>query len=110
VSQRFYHLDAPLSDSYHLDTARPLHIEQSGGDSVSRRLAQVTESGIFLWYSGETMNTNQASVLLYQIDASGTSDWFASFTRNGQWKLNRVRDISRRVVEDMINLPSAVGI
>src|SRR6266496_2188279 len=110
VSQRFYHADVPLSGSYHLDTARPLHIEQSGGDSASRRLAQVSESGIFLWYSGETMNTKQASVLVYQIDASGTSDWFASFTRNGQWKLNRVRDISRRVLEDMINSSATIGI
>ncbi len=110
VSQRYYRSNMPPSDSYHLATARPLHIEQSGGDSALRRLAQVSESGIFLWYSGETMNTNQASVLVYQIDASGTSDWLASFTRKGQWKLNRVRDISRRVLEDMINLPSTVGI
>jgi len=110
ASQRFYHSEIPSSGSYHLVEARPLHIEQCGGDSGSRRLAQVSESGVFLWYSGETMNTNQASVLLYQIDASGTLDWFASFIRNDTWKLNRVRDISRRVLEDMLNSPSTVGI
>ena len=110
VSQRFYHSDMSFAGSYNLATARPLHIEQSGGDSASRRLAQVSESGVFLWYSGETITTNQASVLLYQIDADGTSDWFASFIRNGQWKLNRVRDISRRVLADMIVSPSTVGI
>lgn len=110
VSQRFYHSDVPSSSPYQLNIARPLHIDQSGGDNTSRRLAQVSESGIFLWYSGETVNNNQASVLLYQIDANGTSDWFASFIRNGQWKLNRVCDISRRVLEDMLNSPATVGV
>jgi hypothetical protein len=108
VSQRFYRLNS--SGAYQLVTALPLHIKQSGGDSASRRLAEISGSGIFMWYSGETISTNQASVLVYQIDASGTSDWFASFTRNGDWKLNRVRDISRRVLQDMINLPVTVGI
>jgi hypothetical protein len=108
ASQCFYRLNS--SGAYQLTTARPLHIKQSGDDSASRRLAQVSESGIFMWYSGETISTNQASVLVYQIDASGTSDWFASFTRNDHWKLNRVRDISRRVLQDMINLPATVGI
>jgi hypothetical protein len=110
VSQDFYHSEVPTSGSYHLAETRPLHIQQSGGDCALRRLAQVSESGVFLWYSGETMHANQASVLLYQIDASRTSDWFASFVRNGEWKLNRVCDISRRVVENMINSPSTVGI
>jgi hypothetical protein len=110
ASQRSYHSEMPSSGSYQLAEARPLHIEQCGGDAGSRRLAQVSESGVFLWYSGETMQANQGSVLLYQIDGSGTSDWFASFIRNGQWRLNRVRDISRRVLEDMIDSPSTVGI
>lgn len=103
VSQCFYRLHS--SGGYQLASARPLHIEQSSGHNTSRWLSQVSESGLFIWYSSGTTNTNQASVLLYQIDDTGTSDWFASFTRNGEWKLNRVCDISRRVLEDMINLP-----
>jgi hypothetical protein len=108
VSERFYCSDLAQPAVYRLATARPLHIEQAG-DSTKRRVAQVTESGVFLWYSGETMKANQASVLVYQIDARGTSDWYASFSRNEQWKLNRVRDISRRLLEEMMKVPTKVG-
>jgi hypothetical protein len=90
-------------------SARPLHIEQAGGDSPQRRLAQVSQSGVFLWYSGETTKTDQASLLLYQIDAEETSDWYASFVKSEQWKLNKVRGISRRALEGMMNV-APVGI
>jgi len=74
VNQRYFRSDLSAPPSYSMASARPLHIEQAGGDSPQRRLAQVSQSGVFLWYSGETTKTDQASVLLYQIDASETSD------------------------------------
>src|SRR5712692_1618193 len=46
VSQRFFQSDMSPSPSYHLASARPLHIEQSGGDSSLRRLAQISQSGV----------------------------------------------------------------
>ncbi|HEY2976028.1 MAG TPA: hypothetical protein VGJ48_26170 [Pyrinomonadaceae bacterium] len=110
VNQRYFCSDMSRSPSYSLASARPLHIEQAGGDSPQRRLAQTSQSGIFLWYSGETTKTDQASVLLYQIDAGVTSDWYASFAKSGQWKLNKVRGISRRALEDMIDPAPTVGI
>ena len=108
VSQCFYRTNS--AGGYRLATARPLHIEQPGAHNTSRWLSQVSDSGIFMWYSGETLKTNQASILVYQIDVSGTTDWFASFTLNGEWKLHRARDISRRVLEDMMNVPATAGI
>jgi hypothetical protein len=103
VSQGYYRLDATASGSYQLTDARPLHRDQFSSHNLSRWLSQVSESGVFVWYSGETVSTNQASILFYQIDSNGTSDWFASFTRNDVWKLNRVRNIPRRALEEMIS-------
>jgi hypothetical protein len=109
VNQLYFRSDLSASPSYSMASARPLHIEQAGGDSPQRRLAQVSQSGVFLWYSGETAKTDQASVLLYQIDAEETSDWYASFVKSGQWKLNKVRGLSRRALEGMMNV-APVGI
>ncbi|MDT5121463.1 MAG: hypothetical protein QOC96_945 [Acidobacteriota bacterium] len=110
VSQRYFRSDMAASSSYLMAAARPLHIEQHSGDNRQRYLSLISRSGLFLWYSGETLKTDQASVLLYQIDAEGTSDWFASFIKSGQWKLNKVRGIPQRALQDMMNGAPTIGI
>jgi len=109
ANQRYFRSDLS-APSYSMVSTRPVHIKQSGGDSRQRRLAQISQSGLFLWYSGETTKTDQASVLLYQIDEEGTSDWYASFIKSGQWKLNKVRAIPRRAIEHLMNVAPTVGI
>jgi hypothetical protein len=109
VSQLYYRSETPGSFSYSLTSAAPLHIEQAGGDSYRRRLPQFSQSGLFLWYSGETKAIDQACIMLYQIDADGTSDWYSSFTKSDRWKLHKVHGISRRALEDMMQ-PVATGI
>jgi hypothetical protein len=109
VSQSYYRLDATASGSYELADARPLHRKQYSAHNLSRWLSQVSESGVFVWYSGETVSSNQASILFYHIDSNSTSDWFASFNRNKEWRLNRARDISRRMLEAMIGRETGEG-
>jgi hypothetical protein len=110
VNERYLRSDMSSSPSYSMASARPLHIAQRGGDSPQRRLAQISQSGVFLWYSGETTTTDQASVLLYQIDEKGTSDWYASFIKRGHWKLNKVRGTPRRAIEHLMNVAPPVGL
>lgn len=110
VNQRYFRSDMAAPPSYTMAAARPLHIEQHSGDNQQRYLSLVSQSGLFLWYSGETLKTDQASILLYQIDAEGTSDWFASFIKRGQWKLNKARGISQQALQDMMNGAFTSGI
>lgn len=72
-----------------------LHVNQSGRHRLRKPLDRVTESGVFVWYSGNSVANQAGSLMLYQ---SGAEDyaWYASFLKNEQWKVNQGFRVTRR--------------
>jgi len=110
LSQKYFRSDEVALSSYRLDQGRPLHLQQTSNYNLHRYIKQVSESGLFLWYSGETKKHDVASVLLYQVEEENTFDFYASFKRAVDWKLNRVRGLSRHEMEDMMKALPTGGI
>jgi len=92
ISQRHYRVK---NLAYDLQDAKPLHVNQWSGDNMHRYITYVSSSGLFLWYSGATKNLDRASIMVYSTDADQAFTWYASFVKSNQWRLNRVRGISR---------------
>ncbi len=46
---------------------KPLHIHQYSDDNRFRLIEDLTESGLFIWYSGDTKLNSQASLMIYSI-------------------------------------------
>jgi hypothetical protein len=82
--------------SYELQAAKPLHLDQWSSYNLHRYITEVSSAGLFLWYSGETKKLDRASVMVYSTDADQASTWYASFVKTNQWRLNKVRGISRK--------------
>ena len=94
VSQAYFRAEAESPGSYKSETAKSLHLDQWSGFNLHRFIRQVSSSGLFLWYSGDTEKLDRASVMVY-VNTERTGAWYASFIKRDGWKLNKVKGISR---------------
>jgi hypothetical protein len=97
--------------AYSLASSPPLHIDQWSDANMQRFVDRVSESGVFVWYSGGTGSSDAASLLLYQASEGEASGSYASFKKKGGWMLNKVEGISRRELSALLGpSPAAHGI
>jgi hypothetical protein len=102
VSQSYFRAqDASLS-SYTLEVTKPLHLDQWSGQNLHRFIKHVSSSGLFLWYSGETVKMDRASLMVYAVQGEQTVPWYASFVKRDEWRLNKVKGISRVQFDEMV--------
>ena len=81
-----------------------LHIHQASEDNKYRKIKEVSNSAIFLWYSGGTRTNTQGSLMLYSIKEGIQSCWFASFVNNGTWQVRGTQQISVGEVHSLIEM------
>jgi hypothetical protein len=74
----------------------PLHVMRPGPSLVAPEpLDRWSKSAAFIWYSGNS-TVNRAGSLMFYLSGAGTYAWYASFRKNGRWKVNGERRIGRR--------------
>jgi hypothetical protein len=76
---------------------KPLHISQPGRSTLAQPLDRWSKSAAFIWYSGNTVTNRAGSMMLYLSGAEGYA-WYASFTKDEDWKVEDGRRITRRVL------------
>lgn len=74
--------------------APPLHIEQWSSDNLNRKLKNSTDSGVFVWWTSNTVTNGKGSVMVYTQKSDESSAWFVSFEREAEWKIRKTKDIS----------------
>lgn len=90
------------SELFEISPARPLHISQTSIANLTRRVSDISSSGVFVWYSHVTSESDRASLMLYTSGPSETSGWYAGFVRKDQWRIGQVKGAARKAVEDLI--------
>lgn len=90
--------------SYELISAKPLHINQGSAENLKRSVRDVSSSGVFAWYSQVSKGSDRASLMLYTVDASDASGWYAGFTKKDEWCLAKVKGISRGTLTKLLHL------
>ncbi len=109
LSQRYLRTGDSAS-AYIVGQRRPLHVQQTSSHNLHKYIKQISESGLFLWYSGETKRNDLASVMLYHVEDESTFDFYASFKRADGWKVGGVRGMSRREAAELMKAPTVDGI
>jgi hypothetical protein len=72
------------------ESARPAAVHQKGGDNLKRWLDRFTESGLMLWYSGNSASQDMASAMLYVNTPAVTDAWYLGVRRNEQqWQFHK---------------------
>jgi len=87
-----------------LDTPS-LHVIQSSSQNLKRKLTDVTTSGIFAWWSGNTRANAKGSFMAYIQNGDDTTSWYASFNRGEHWTINKSKNISTEEVRALLQAP-----
>ena len=93
ISQQSYRFDADAA-AYRVASLPPLHRHQQSSDNLRRFIDTVSQSAVFIWFSGGTVEADQGSLMIYNVEAEGQGGWYASFRRTDTWHLQKVRGIS----------------
>ncbi len=89
--QQYQEIDAP-----------PLHVDQASSDNLNRKMETIAESGVFAWWSGNTLSNGKGSLMVHvQNEPEGLS-WFASFEKKTEWKIHKSKHISETRIEHLI--------
>ena len=77
---------------------------QHSSQNLDHRVVDFSDAGVFIWFSSETAGNSRGSVMAYSVNGTDVSTWFASFSRDDKWRINRVKGISRNDVESMVQV------
>lgn len=78
-----------------------LHIYQPSSKNAERKINR--KSAIYLWYSGDTVNANQGSLMIYSFGKESQNSWYASFARKDSWQIYKTDNISKAEVKAMLD-------
>ena len=106
VSETYFRLD---SGSYEVASAKPLHIHQVSGENLRRAVRDISSSGVFVWYSKVSKDSDRASLMLYIVNAVDASGWYAGFTKKDEWRLAQVKGMSRAGVMEFLHPPACLS-
>ena len=73
--------------------APSVHVKQPSKKDLRRKLKNNTDSGLFLWWSSNTVVNSKGSIMLNTQIKEDSSSWFASFERELDWRINKTKGI-----------------
>lgn len=80
---------------YRSTPAKPLHIIQHSDRNLCRTLKQLSSSVVMVWYSSAGKVSDRGSLMIYAIDGESTTAWYASFRKTQDWRVEKVKGISK---------------
>jgi hypothetical protein len=67
--------------------------------NLQNRVADFTDSGLFVWFTSNTEVNMHGSVMVYIVDNKNVSAWYASFKKETDWKVEKTKGIDKASVE-----------
>lgn len=104
ISQLHYLADELNQEGYILQPSKTLHLHQWSSSNLQRFLKQFAESGLFVWYSGNSQNSDAGSLMVYSIGKENEMSWYVSFRKDREWQVNKMQNISRQELSGLMKL------
>src|SRR5947207_2770595 len=77
-----------------------LHLWQRSSENLKRTLRQFSDSGFFLWFSGDTLHNGKGSVMGYSVRGQEVDAWFVALERKpAGWRATLHKGIGPRTFE-----------
>lgn len=70
--------------------------------NLHTRVADHTDSGVFVWYSSNSKINRRGSVMTITVDDHVVERWYASFLGETEWKLGLVKNCRRSEIEQRL--------
>jgi hypothetical protein len=105
IRQSYFRRDGKTSVYLKQERRAPLHKKQrdSSSKNLQRRIQHISDSGVFVWYSSNTLSQEKASIMVYSVKNDEIETWFASFRKAAHWKLHVTKGIDRELVQDLMS-------
>jgi hypothetical protein len=91
-----------IDNTYHPnDDARTIRgpARSHSAKNLQNRVADFTQSGLFVWFSSDTAQLDHASVMSYLVKDGAAVAWFASFLKKEDcWAVHRTKGIDQAAV------------
>ncbi|MEM8647271.1 MAG: hypothetical protein AAGF86_13125 [Pseudomonadota bacterium] len=91
--------------------SRPIHPagRTHSSKNLQRRVCDFTQSGLFVWFSSDTLALGRSSILCYSVDGKKAGAWFASFLRTDDgWQVHRTKGMDRNAAAKLFPIGNAV--
>lgn len=86
--------------------AKPsLHLEQPSEHNHYRLINRITDSGLFVWYSGQTAATKRGSVMVYQVKRETVHGLYAGFHHTDGWTVHKTNKIVKKQLIQWLQPP-----
>lgn len=97
-------------DYYRLDNAiykkqtpyKTLHIIQASTDNFKRKIADYTDNGLFIWFSGNSKINNKGTLMGYLVQDKNCYTFYISLTGEKNWSVNKTKGISAKEVLEIL--------
>ena len=80
---------------YQKSNVSALHLIQPSRNNLTKFIDRITKSGVFVWFSGDTEQSANGSLMIYTVANDSQNGWYASFRKANLWKINKVWGLSR---------------
>jgi len=102
VAQRYFHRGR---DGFYTEAEPPTLLQkisrQRSAKNLHRRIHNVSDSAVFVWYSSNTLVNERASVMVYSVKNQHVETWFAAFRKDADWKLHLTHGVDRDHMEQL---------
>jgi hypothetical protein len=78
--------------------------------NLHRRVADVTDAGLFVWFSSGDVRDGRGSVMVHSVCDGAALPWFVSLVlRDGRWDAAEVKGLGRQEVRELLEHPPGIG-
>lgn len=89
-----------VNGEYESIKAPPLHILQRSSENLNRKLRFHASSGMFAWWTSNTVSNGRGSLMVYTQTGDQSSTWFLGFRKKArEWKVNTKKGIPDHLIE-----------
>jgi hypothetical protein len=72
--------------------------------NLHRRISDRWPSAVLMWFSSNTAPNEHGCVMVYVVTSQVQSTWYASFTKAGGWRVDRVKGMAKERVQQWFPL------
>ena len=88
-----------------LPLEKPIHITQWSEDNLKRKIADFTDNGLFVWYSGNSKTNNKGTIMIYLVMGSDCFTYHISLTGDKDWNVHKTSGIPVKEIQAVLDTP-----
>jgi hypothetical protein len=74
---------------------------QRSTENQNNQITKKSENGLFIWYSSDTENNQQGSIMGYRVDNNAVDTWYLSVENRNGWTVTKTKGINRDDLNDL---------